>query len=229
MVRPHAVRATRGQLISNFGPGMDCPALITAWEPLKRFAAEGDMGGPGSPKVATEWSVRARAGGMCLVRVVHSLFASTDDWDNQLDGVEQGWPTYFRILRMYLANFKGMPCSAMQFVGFSTEPESTAWEQAGGACRAPQDRRRTEVGSPTASRGRRSGVAGTRNAQEHRPPPPRHTRSRHGSQPAVLLRRNGDGVPERLPLRRRHRAAVERDEPAWQAWIGERFPMPQMG
>lgn len=25
------------------------------------------------------------------------------------------------------------------------------------------------------------------------------------------------------------RAAVERDEPSWQAWMNERFPMPQMG
>jgi hypothetical protein len=30
---------------------------------------------------------------------MHSLFASTDDWDNQLDDLEQGWPTYSRILR----------------------------------------------------------------------------------------------------------------------------------
>jgi hypothetical protein len=112
---------------------MDCPATITSWKPLQSFAAEGDMGGPGSPKMATEWSVEARAGGTCLVRVVHSLFADTDKWDNQLDGLEQGWPTYFRILRMCLANFKGMPCSSMQFVGFSSEPETKAWETAGGA------------------------------------------------------------------------------------------------
>lgn len=39
---------------------------------------------------------------LCLVRVVHSLFAETDDWDNQLTGVESGWPSFFRILRMYL-------------------------------------------------------------------------------------------------------------------------------
>ena len=25
------------------------------------------------------------------------------------------------------------------------------------------------------------------------------------------------------------KAAVERDEPTWQMWMGERFPMPQMG
>jgi len=115
-----------GQVISTFGPGMDASATIVAWQAPQRFVAEGEMGGPGSPKVATEWTVEARSGGKCLVRVVHSLFASTDDWDNQLDGLEQGWPTYFRILRMYLERYKGMPCSAMQFVGFSTDSESGA-------------------------------------------------------------------------------------------------------
>src|SRR5262249_12388420 len=97
-----------------------------------RFVAEAPMGPPGSPTVATEWIVEARAGGKCMVRVVHSLFASTDDWDNQLDGLEQGWPTYFHILRRYLESFKGMACSAMQLVGFSTDSETKAWEKAGG-------------------------------------------------------------------------------------------------
>ena len=193
-----------GQVMSTFGPGMDCPATITSWEPLKRFVAEGDMGPPGSPKVATEWSVEARAGGMCLVRVVHSLFADTDDWDNQLDGLEQGWPTYFRILRMYLANFKGMPCSAMQFVGFSSEPESKAWEKAGGALgllKVAEGQKWTRAGRPSAH-GRRGGLGGTRDAPQHRAASPRHARAGDGVCRRVLLRRNGDGVHERLSLRR---------------------------
>ena len=32
--------------------------------------------------------VEARAGGTCVVRVVQSLFASTDDWDGQLTGTD---------------------------------------------------------------------------------------------------------------------------------------------
>ena len=59
--------------------------------------------------MATEWVVEAKAGGKCLVRVVHSLFASTDEWDNQLGGTEQGWPGVFKILRLYLTYFRGMP------------------------------------------------------------------------------------------------------------------------
>jgi uncharacterized protein YndB with AHSA1/START domain len=218
-----------GQVISTFGPGMDCPSMITAWQPLERFVAEGDMGPPGSPKVATEWSVEARAGGMCLVRVVHSLFADTDDWDNQLDGLEQGWPTYFRILRMYLASFKGMPCSAMQFVGFSSEPESKAWEKAGGALGLLKV---TEGQQWTAPDGlpRMAGVVDSRG------------RGMHANTVLLRLETPTPGTAyvgafscsgmvmvclSVYLYGPKAKAAVDRDEPTWQNWMSERFPMLQ--
>src|SRR5947209_1744209 len=76
-----------GTVVSHFGPGMDVVARSTAWDPPRRFAAEAEPG-PGAPTMATEWIVEARSGGTCVVRVVHSLFASTDDWDDQLEGIE---------------------------------------------------------------------------------------------------------------------------------------------
>src|SRR5229473_312606 len=54
----------------NFGPGMESRAAVTAWDPPRMFAAQGEGWG-GSPPIATEWSVEARAGGVCLVRVVN--------------------------------------------------------------------------------------------------------------------------------------------------------------
>lgn len=218
-----------GEIVSNFGPGMDCPATITAWEPLKRFAAEAIMGPPGSPTVATEWTIEARAGGKCVVRVVHSLFASTDDWDNQLDGLEKGWPPIFRILRRYLETFRGMPCSAMQFVSFSSDSEAKTWEKMGG-----------ELGLLGVAAGQKwSAPAGV----------PRLSGASMGEgmhANTVLV-----GLDEPVPgtaylgafacggmvqvyvaiylYGASAKAAVERDEPTWQKWMTERFPMPQMG
>jgi hypothetical protein len=65
---------------SKFGPGMEARAHVTVWNPPRMFAAQGEGFG-GMPPIATEWSIEARAGGVCLVRVVHSLFAGTDDWN----------------------------------------------------------------------------------------------------------------------------------------------------
>ena len=122
-----------GTVVSHFGPGMDAIASRTAWDPPRRFAAESRDLGPNAPPVATEWIVEARSGGACVVRVVHSLFASGDDWDNQLESFESGWPWFFRVLRLYLTHFRGQPCSAFRVMGIVPEPESQAWETLTGA------------------------------------------------------------------------------------------------
>ena len=111
----------------NFGPGMESRSAVTAWDPPRRFAAQGEGWG-GSPPIATEWSVEARAGGVCLVRVVNSLFASTDDWDNQLESTENGWPGFFRTLRIYLTHFRGQHSAIVQFVAPVAGTEAEAWE-----------------------------------------------------------------------------------------------------
>src|SRR5215203_195433 len=109
----------------NFGPGMESRSVVTAWDPPRRFAVQGEGWG-GSPPIADEWSVEARAGGVCVVRVVHSLFASTDEWDNQLESTEKGWPGFFRILRIYLTHFRGQRSAMMQWIAPAAGAKSTA-------------------------------------------------------------------------------------------------------
>jgi uncharacterized protein YndB with AHSA1/START domain len=220
-----------GELVCTFGPEMDSAATITAWQPPQRFVAEGEMGGPGSPKVATEWSVEARAGGACVVRVVHSLFAATDDWDDQLDGLEQGWPTYFRILLMRLSHFKGMPCSAMHFVAFSSEEESQAWEKAGGALGllkvAPRQKWTAPDGVP-----HMAGVVESVGKGMHKNTVLIRLEAPAPGAAYVGAFSCGGMVMVCLSVYlfgAEAKAAVSRDEPAWQKWMGERFPVPQAG
>ena len=111
-----------GKLEIHFGPGMDVASTITAWEPPLRFAAESHHLGEKGPAMASEWFVEARSGGTCIVRVVHSLFAETDDWDDQLEGTEQGWPLYFRVLRFYMEHFRGMQVNSGVAIAMSTVP-----------------------------------------------------------------------------------------------------------
>src|SRR5262249_36226239 len=113
----------------NFGPGMESRSPLTAWDPPRKWAAESGGWAPGSPPIADEWTVEARAGGTCVVRIVHSLFASTDDWDNQLEGVESGWPAFFRILRIYLTHFRGQRSAIMQWMAPAAGTEAEAWDR----------------------------------------------------------------------------------------------------
>jgi uncharacterized protein YndB with AHSA1/START domain len=120
--KPVAVKAT-------FGPGMVSTSTVTNWDPPRTFSAQG-KGWGGSPPIASEWTVEARGGGTCLVRIVHSLFADTDDWNGQLEGTESGWPGFFRTLRIYLTHFRGQRSAIMQFMASVPGTETEAWEKA---------------------------------------------------------------------------------------------------
>jgi uncharacterized protein YndB with AHSA1/START domain len=128
-----------GKAVSSFGPGMDSVATITRWEPPRRFDAETDdqVG-----KIATEWHVETRAGGTCVVRVVHRWFADSDDWDAQFEGYEAGWADFFRILALYLAHFAGERSSLVQLAGFSAKSPIETWQEGTSALRLDSGARR---------------------------------------------------------------------------------------
>ena len=225
---PTAFEESDGKPIAvtaNFGPGMLSRSSITTWDAPRRFVAQGEGWG-GSPPMATEWSVEARAGGTCIVRVVHSLFASTDDWDNQLESTEQGWPGFFRTLRIYLTHFRGQGSAIMQFVApvAGTEPE--AWSSL-----------TTAVGLNGVSVGQHwtspAGVPSLSGVVEYFSDKPCDALVRldtpgagvgafgafnMGGQSMVALTvyHYGDQAPE----------AVARETPLWEAWIQEHFPAP---
>ena len=117
-----------GKMVLNFGPGMDSASEITAWDAPHRFSATSEGLGPNAPEMATEWTVEARAGGTCAVRVVHSLFADTDEWDNQLGAVESGWPSFFVVLHMYLSCYRGQPGAHFQVMAPVTGTATEGWQ-----------------------------------------------------------------------------------------------------
>jgi len=213
----------------SFGPGMDSVARITAWDPPHRFAKEDELA-PGSPPMATEWIVEAKAGGGCIVRVVHSLFAGTDDWDNQLEGIEQGWPGIFKVLRLYLTHFRGMPCTPTMVMAMAQGSEAEAWKAVTGPLR----------------------LAGVKEGQTWKAPPgvPPLGGTIEGviendHMPTVLVRLDAPtpgvaslgvfpagGTMVILSLYLygdRAAAAITRDQPLWQKWLSERFPSDNAG
>lgn len=151
-----------GETVSHFSPdgSMDSVAKITAWEPPRRFAAEAEEE-PGT--VATEWTVEAKDGGTCVVRVVHSWFANSDDWDHQFEGHAHGWAGFFQILHAYLEHFRGQPCSPIALAAFTADPDgwttlieplglvdATAGQRFSGAGDAPAVSGVVEVANPPA-------------------------------------------------------------------------------
>jgi uncharacterized protein YndB with AHSA1/START domain len=214
------------KFVSHFGPdaSMDSVASVTAWEPPRRFVAESAGERPNDPTVATEWTVEARSGGTCIVRVVHSWFASSDDWDSQFEGHESGWAAFFRILRLYLGSFQGQPCSAFQLMAFTSESTSKAWEILTHplGLRDPSEGQR--VTSP-AEAPSVSGVVERVGAPEYPELLLRLDTPAPGIAHLFAMPMGGSTcVPVRLYLYGDQAAVVAaREEPLWQALIDERF------
>jgi uncharacterized protein YndB with AHSA1/START domain len=209
-----------------FGPGMESRSVVTAWDPPRLFAREADGWAPGSPPIATELSVEARAGGVCIVRVVNSLFASTDDWDKQLEGAESGWPGAFRILRIYLTHFRGQRSAFMQVMA----PVAGTKEEAWAALTAGLGLTGVDAGQRWAVP---AGVPALGGVVEHVSQNPdgallRLDKPGPGTAALFIMTFPGSVLVAFSFYLYGDQAAgnVAREKPRWQAWIQERFPIP---
>ena len=117
-----------GAVAFHLGEGIESFGHVTAWEPPRRFAYEERDWLPNAPPLASEFTIESRAGGTCVMRLVHSLFASNDEWDDQLESIESGWLSFFEILRIYVGQFAGQPCSAIRLSGRASGSEEEAWD-----------------------------------------------------------------------------------------------------
>jgi hypothetical protein len=61
--------------------------------------------------------------------MVHSLFAASDDWDDQLEGFEAGWPGFLEVLRLYLLHFAGQPAVPAGLSSVCAGGEAEAWRR----------------------------------------------------------------------------------------------------
>ena len=118
-----------GKLRFDFGPNGASTGEVTVWEPPFRFGCVEREWMEGAPPVATEITVTARSGDRCVIRMVHSLFASTDDWDDQLEGFEGGWPGFFEVLRIYLSHFAGKRAASFLAMSTTDAAHAAAWQR----------------------------------------------------------------------------------------------------
>lgn len=222
-----------GTVATTFAPGMDSVAQVTEWDPPRRFQADGEEIAPGAPPVGTEWIVEARDGGTCIVRVVHSLFTSRDDWDDQLESFESGWPWYFRILKAYLQHFRGLPSASFRVISFSPLEQEEAWGRLSASLGlehartgqpwqsdAPGVRLRGTIEGDGSQLEARGGSTLAHAVMVRLEEPGTGTAGffshRHGGRTWVVgdLYLYGEGAPE----------AVERTRPALQAWLDSVLP-----
>ncbi|MFM9849885.1 MAG: SRPBCC family protein [Hyphomicrobiaceae bacterium] len=216
-----------GVLRFEFGPGVSTSGEVTAWEPPVRFGYVETDWMEGAPPVATEITITGRAGGQCVVRMVHSLFTSKDDWDDQLESFQGGWPGFFEVLRLYLTHFtgqRGTPFQVMAMgVGSEDLPVWTRLTEALGLAGANVGEQRTAASGPQAL----SGVV----ERVHQDRKVRWITMRLSAPaPGIAIigtYRGGDGVNASMSLffygdDAEQTAATS--EPKWRDWLGKTFP-----
>jgi uncharacterized protein YndB with AHSA1/START domain len=131
-----------GAVAFHLGEGMTSRGHVTAWQPPKLIAFEERDWSGEAPPLATEITIEAQAGGTCKVRMVHSLFTEKDDWDNELASMENGWPPFFIVLRIYLRSFAGQRAASAGIKGGFSGTQDAAGCRAAGAGTDGCERRR---------------------------------------------------------------------------------------
>jgi hypothetical protein len=101
-----------GRVHVSFGEGAGVDSTITAWEPLRHFAFEGETHEDGSSH-AFDYRIEGRDGGTTWIRLVHSGFLPDEGWDAEYDALNEGDFVYLQLLVAYAQRFLGRKAVAV--------------------------------------------------------------------------------------------------------------------
>ena len=119
-----------GDVRVKMGEDFSTTAKIVAWDPPRHFATEGEGSfGPDSPPIGYEWTVEAKDGGTCVLRMVQTLFTQDDSWDTQVGDTQAGWPAFFHVLRNYVERHAEQESGVVQAMGPVSGSKEDAFER----------------------------------------------------------------------------------------------------
>jgi uncharacterized protein YndB with AHSA1/START domain len=219
---PHTVEEREGgAAMASFGPGpeMQIPGRVAAWEPPRRIVFDG---GEGVGGLAFEWLVEARDGATCVVRLVNRGFGEGGEWDDQYDGMTEGWQLFMLNLKLHMQHFAGQTATSALPVGQWAGPRGEAFARltdALGIPSAPAVGDRVAVSAPDAPAlaGTVAAAAPWRLALVVDEPAPG----------TAFLAVEGEGEQVNVSVWSylygpEGAEAARRDEPAWASWLAER-------
>ncbi len=106
-----------GPIEFDLGAGISSHGEIDAWEPPHRLAYQESDWSEDAPPLLTEVTVEPLPGGQCRLRMRHSIGTDQDRWDAELASMEQGWPPFLEVLRVYLRHYAGQPSASLRLNG----------------------------------------------------------------------------------------------------------------
>lgn len=144
-----------GSVTFELGGGMVSTGEVTEWKPPERFAYEEPNWSGDAPPLGTEFIIEALSGDTCRIRLIHSLASDSERWDDEVGGMETGWPGFFEVLRIYLADFADQPAASVRpmapFNGSIAEAWADLTDRLGLAGARIGDHRALQGGAPALS------------------------------------------------------------------------------
>jgi uncharacterized protein YndB with AHSA1/START domain len=123
-----------GSLHFSMGPEMGSDGQVTEWEPPHRLVYEEDWAAlmgkdpDALSPLTSEFLVEARSGGTCVVRVTTSGFGTGADWESEFwEGMAPGWMPFFDNLRLYLARFPGQQATTLEATASHPGDAASLW------------------------------------------------------------------------------------------------------
>ena len=99
-----------GRIVWDWGDAYRWPLTIDAWEAGERLMARYESGvedeDGGKVPLFVEFLLEGE-GGHTRLRLVHSGFGPGTNFDEEYDGISQGWPVELQSLKMYLEHHRG--------------------------------------------------------------------------------------------------------------------------
>lgn len=134
-----------GSIFLSWGGGMEGTGEITVWEPNRRIVWSEPVP-PGAPaQILVDFEIQAEEGGGTRLRLVHSGFGASADWDEYYDGVKAGWTYFLFHLAWYVVRHRGRVRQMIRSRRKTTRPVAEVWRSLLG--RAGVDASSAQAGS----------------------------------------------------------------------------------
>jgi uncharacterized protein YndB with AHSA1/START domain len=95
-----------GTFLADWGPGIEWKTAIEVWEPNRHLRLAETREQPEPCPLLQDYFLEAE-GGKTVLRLVHSGFGTSAEWDNEYEGTRGGWPVCFFRLKHGLEHHRG--------------------------------------------------------------------------------------------------------------------------
>jgi uncharacterized protein YndB with AHSA1/START domain len=117
-----------GSIWISWGEGMGVEHEIEIFDAPKRLRHPSGKNGETKAPLYADWSIEAREGGKATLRLVHSGFSASADWDDEFEAHARGWKLMLQNLRQYFARHAHEPAVHLPFMSKVESPHGSIWK-----------------------------------------------------------------------------------------------------